>query len=76
MNKKSSYVGGEKFNKLSKKEGYRSRSAYKLKQINESHNLIKPNQNILDIVKSINIGVDSLVFIDDNPAERDIVFSH
>ena len=49
MNKKSSYVGGEKFNKLSKKEGYRSRAAYKLKQINESHNLIKPNQNILDI---------------------------
>ena len=33
------------------------------------------NQNILDIAKSINIGVDSLVFIDDNPVERDIVFS-
>jgi 23S rRNA (uridine2552-2'-O)-methyltransferase len=49
LNKKSSYVGGEKFNKLSKKEGYRSRAAYKLKQINESHNLIKPNQNIMDI---------------------------
>ena len=31
--------------------------------------------NILDIAKEINIGVDSLVFIDDNPVERDIVFS-
>jgi FkbH-like protein len=31
------------------------------------------NHNILDIAKSINIGVDSLVFIDDNPVERDIV---
>jgi len=33
------------------------------------------HQNILDIAKSINIGVDSLVFIDDNPVERDIVLS-
>ena len=33
------------------------------------------NQNILDIVEEINIGVDSLVFIDDNPVERDIVLS-
>jgi len=33
------------------------------------------NQNILDIAKEINIGIDSLVFIDDNPVERDIVFS-
>jgi len=32
-------------------------------------------QNILDIAKSINIGVDSLVFIDDNPVERDVVLS-
>lgn len=29
--------------------------------------------NIADIAKEINIGEDSLVFIDDNPAERDIV---
>lgn len=33
------------------------------------------NKNILDIVKDINIGVDSIVFIDDNPVERDIVSS-
>ncbi len=32
-------------------------------------------QNIQDIAKDINIGIDSLVFIDDNPVERDIVFS-
>jgi len=29
--------------------------------------------NILDIAKEINIGIDSLVFVDDNPAEREIV---
>jgi len=32
-------------------------------------------QNILDIAKEVNIGVDSLVFIDDNPVERDLVSS-
>ena len=49
MSKNPKYTGGERFNKLSKKDGYRSRAAYKLKQINKSHNLIKQNQNILDI---------------------------
>jgi len=33
------------------------------------------HQNILDIANEINIGIDSLVFIDDNPVERDIVSS-
>ena len=33
------------------------------------------HQNILDIAKELNIGVDSLVFIDDNPVERDLVSS-
>jgi len=33
------------------------------------------HQNIQDIAKEINIGADSLVFIDDNPVERDIVSS-
>jgi len=33
------------------------------------------HQNVTDIAKEINIGVDSLVFIDDNPAEREIVAS-
>ena len=32
-------------------------------------------QNVIDIAKEINIGIDSLVFIDDNPVERDIVSS-
>lgn len=32
-------------------------------------------QNIIDIAKDINIGIDSLVFIDDNPVEREIVIS-
>lgn len=33
------------------------------------------HQNIIEIAKEINIGIDSLVFIDDNPVERDIVTS-
>ena len=33
------------------------------------------HQNILNLASEINIGVDSLVFIDDNPAERDLVSS-
>ena len=33
------------------------------------------SQNILDISQSLNIDVDSFVFIDDNPAERDLVLS-
>ena len=33
------------------------------------------HQNIINIAKEINIGIDSLVFIDDNPVERDIVSS-
>ena len=32
-------------------------------------------QNIEEIAREINIGLDSLVFIDDNPAEREIVSS-
>ncbi|ABM03428.1 HAD-superfamily phosphatase subfamily IIIC:FkbH-like domain protein [Psychromonas ingrahamii 37] len=33
------------------------------------------HENIMDIAKEINIGIDSLVFIDDNAVERDIVSS-
>lgn len=36
-------------------------------------NWMPKNQNILSIAREINIGVDSLVFIDDNPAERQLV---
>ena len=74
MSKNPNYIGGERFNKLSKKEGYRSRAAYKLKQINKSHNLIKKNQNILDIgcapgswiqvVKELTQGKTSITGID------------
>jgi FkbH-like protein len=33
------------------------------------------SENIAAIAKTLNIGLDSLVFVDDNPAERDIVKS-
>ena len=36
-------------------------------------NWVDKNFNILDIVKELNIGIDSVVFIDDNPAERELV---
>ncbi len=36
-------------------------------------NWMPKNENIAAIAKEINIGTDSLVFIDDNPAERQIV---
>ena len=31
------------------------------------------SKNLLDIANELNLGVDSLVFVDDNPAEREIV---
>jgi FkbH-like protein len=31
------------------------------------------DQNLIDIAAALNIGLDSLVFVDDNPAEREIV---
>ena len=37
------------FFKLAKEEGYLARSAYKLKQINEAWNLIKPGNRVLDL---------------------------
>ena len=33
------------------------------------------NETILEIANSLNIGIDSLVFLDDNPAERELVAS-
>ena len=80
MSKNPNYTGGERFNKLSKKDGYRSRAAYKLKQINKSHNLIKQNQNILDIgcapgswiqvVKELTQGKASITGIDILPMAK------
>jgi len=39
----------DQYRKLAKEQGYRSRSAYKLLEINNKHNLIKLNDTILDI---------------------------
>ena len=49
MSKQINYFSGERYNQLAKKEGYRSRAAFKLIQINKKFNLIKSGQNILDI---------------------------
>ena len=80
MSKNPNYTGGERFNKLSKKDGYRSRAAYKLMQINNSHNLIKQNQNILDIgcapgswiqvLKELTKGKSSIMGIDILPMAK------
>ena len=80
MSKNPNYTGGERFNKLSKKDGYRSRAAYKLKQIHKLHNLIKQNQNILDIgcapgswiqvVKELTKGKASITGIDILPMAK------
>ena len=37
------------FRKLAKAEGYRSRAAYKLKQINDKYHLIRTNSSVVDI---------------------------
>ena len=37
------------FRKLSKEEGYRSRSAYKLIQLNDSYHILKPGSTIVDV---------------------------
>ena len=39
----------DQYRKLAKDQGYRSRSAYKLLEINNKHNVIEPNDTILDI---------------------------
>ena len=80
MSKNPNYTGGERFNKLSKKDGYRSRAAYKLKQINKLQNLIKQNQNILDIgcapgswiqvIKEITKGKVNITGVDILPMEK------
>ena len=80
MSKNPNYTGGERYNKLSKKDGYRSRAAYKLKQINKLQNLIKQNQNILDIgcapgswiqvIKEITKGKANITGVDILPMEK------
>ena len=39
----------DEYRKLAKDQGFRSRSAYKLLEINNKKNLIKPNDTVLDI---------------------------
>ncbi|HJR85865.1 MAG TPA: RlmE family RNA methyltransferase [Nitrososphaeraceae archaeon] len=39
----------DQYRKLAKDQGFRSRSAYKLLEINNKYNVIKPNDTILDI---------------------------
>ncbi|NOJ29683.1 MAG: 23S rRNA (uridine(2552)-2'-O)-methyltransferase [Nitrososphaeraceae archaeon] len=39
----------DRYRKLAKDKGYRSRAAYKLKQINESYHLFEPKSTVLDI---------------------------
>jgi len=49
MTKKTSYFQGDKYNSLAKKDGYRSRAAYKLIQIQKEFNLIQPGDTILEL---------------------------
>ncbi len=43
------YIRKDKFFKKARKEGYRARSIYKLKEINDKHSLIRKNDKILDL---------------------------
>ena len=52
MTKHASYSKGEKYNSLSKKEGFRSRAAYKLIQIQKQNKIIKVGDKVLDIGSS------------------------
>ena len=49
MAKNESYYSGEKYNLLAKKQGYRSRAAFKLIQIDKEENILKKNSNIIDL---------------------------
>ena len=52
MTKHASYSKGEKYNSLSKKDGFRSRAAYKLIQIQKQNKIIKVGDKVLDIGSS------------------------
>jgi 23S rRNA (uridine2552-2'-O)-methyltransferase len=80
MSRNSSYFKGERFNALAKKEGFRSRAAYKLIQIQEDFKLIKSGDNILDlgsapggwsqVASNILNGSGSIIAIDLLPMEK------
>jgi len=69
----------DQYRKLAKDQGYRSRSAYKLLEINKKYNLIKPNDTVLDIgcapggwlqvAKKISGPDGTIVGIDINPIQ-------
>ena len=52
MSLKSNYRDGDSFTKKAKKEGYRSRASYKLKEILENDITIKKGHSVLDIGSS------------------------
>jgi len=45
----SSYNRKDRLYQKAKEEGYRSRAAYKLKEINSSHKIIAPHSRVLDV---------------------------
>ncbi len=49
---KATYKKADTFSKLAKTQGYRSRSAIKLLEIQKKDNLIKPNEKVLDLGSS------------------------
>ena len=52
MSLKSNYRDGDSFTKRAKKEGYRSRASYKLKEILENDITIKKGHSVLDLGSS------------------------
>ena len=46
---KLSQARRDHYRKLAKSEGYRSRSAYKLKQLNNSYHIFKPGNKVVDL---------------------------
>ena len=52
MSLKSNYRDGDSFTKKAKKEGYRSRASYKLKEILENDITIKKGHSVLDLGSS------------------------
>ena len=49
MSLKSNYRDGDSFSRKSKKEGYRSRASYKLKEILEKEIKVSKDQSVIDL---------------------------
>ena len=52
MSLKSNYRDGDSFTRKAKREGYRSRASYKLKEILENDVIIKKGHSVLDLGSS------------------------